>query len=69
MLLAVERVRIQPASNNTLSWDDKGQSLSDWVRNDREESDRDINDLRFEVVDFLEHRCETGKTDSLEGQI
>ena len=64
MLLRVERVWVEEASDEATSWYDKRQELAKHVCNDCEEDNRDEDDLRLEVLDLLKNRAKGSQTET-----
>ena len=58
MLLHVKRMRIEIASDHALAWEYFRHRFTQHVRDDAQEYTGDIDCLRLEVEDFLQHGCE-----------
>ena len=46
MLLAVERMRVEPLANETLTGDNEGHGFAQDIADDRQEDSGDIDDLQ-----------------------
>lgn len=68
VLLHVEGERVQEAANGALARDEVGHSLAENVAQHGQENDGDVDGLRLEVENFLEHGTEAGQAKTCKNQ-
>ena len=62
MLLLVERAGVEETADDAPARNAESHCFPKDIADDRQEDDRDENDLRFEVVDFLQNGCKDGES-------